>query len=403
MGLFNRNKSKTEPIKENRDNEPKENYTIPVGLEFLTQFLSRGEATAISAFFGGLQLISSTIASIPIHVRDSKNGEIVYHAVDAAFDNGLQSKFTIMKQIIWDMYVHGNGLFYIKRAADGTPIELVYCPNGSYSIMYNEMKRELYYLIPNISKKKVEPINVIHLLLNSKDGINGKGIPQYAKNLLEIALATDNHAKNYFEHGASISGILKSTRQMDMKQKLDAKASWESVHGQGKSGGIAVLGNDWTYEPCANNANDSEMLETREFNARAVCQYLSIDPILLGIESASSYNSIEQAQLSFLSHCIYPLISLIESEFNRKLIKPSEKGKIYIDMDESHIMFADKSATANYYSTLTKNGIMTPNEARHMLGLQPKDGCDDLIIPFTNVNDNKVNGETNIDEKENEQ
>lgn len=400
MGIFNRNKSKTEPIKENRDNEPKETYSIPVGLEFLQSFLSKGEATAISAFFGGVQLISSTIASIPIHVRDSKSGEIISHAIDSAFDNGLQSKFTIMKQIIFDMYLHGNGLLYIKRAADGTPIELIYCPNGSYSIMYNEMKRELYYLIPNLSKKKVEPINVIHLVLNSKDGINGKGIPLYAKNLLDIALATDNHAKNYFEHGAAISGILKSTRQMDTKQKLDAKASWESVHGQGKCGGIAVLGNDWTYEAVANNANDSEMLQSREFNAKAICQYLSIDPILLGIDSASSYNNIEQAQLAFLSHCIYPLISLIESEFNRKLIKPSEKGKIYVDMDESHIMFADKSATANYYSTLTKNGIMSINEARHMLGLQPKTGCDDLIIPFTNINDNKVNGDTNIDENE---
>lgn len=403
MGIFNRNKPKQEPVTENRDNEPKDSYSIPVGLEFLTSFLSRGEATAISAFFGGLQLISSTIASIPIHVKDSNTGEIISHPLYSAFDNGLQSKFTIMKQIVWDMYVHGNGLFYIRRAPDGTPIELIYCSHGSYSIMYNELKRELYYLIPSISKKKVEPINVIHLVLNSKDGINGKGIPSYAKNLLDIALATDNHAKSYFEHGASISGILKSTRQMDTKQKLDAKASWESVHGAGKSGGIAVLGNDWTYEPVANNANDSEMLQTREFNAKSVCQYLNIDPLLLGIDSASSYNSIEQAQLSFLSHCIYPLIALIESEFNRKLIKPSEKGKIIIDLDESHIMFADKSATANYYSTLTKNGIMTINEVRHFLNLQPKEGCDDLIIPFTDINANKVNGGTNIDEKEDEQ
>ena len=403
MGIFNRNKPKQEPIIEKRDNESSEAYDIPVGLEFLTPYLSKGEATAVSAFFGGLQLISSTIASIPIHVRDIKSGEIVSHSIDSAFDNGLQSKFTIMKQLIWDMYIHGNGLFYIRRASDGTPIELVYCPNGTYTIMYNEFARKLYYLIPNLSKKKVEPINVIHILQNSTDGVNGKGLPLYAKKILDIALATDSHAKNYFEHGANISGILKSTRVMDVKQKLDAKASWEKVHGQGKSGGIAVLGNDWDYEPVGSNANDSEMLETREFNAQEVCRYLCIDPILLGINSASSYNSIEQAQLSFLSHCIYPLIALIESEFNRKLIKPSEKGKIYIDFDENHIMFSDKASTANYYSTLTKNGIMSVNEARHMLGLQPKEGCDDLIIPFTDVNANKVNSDDKNIENEDEQ
>ena len=122
---------------------------------------------------------------------------------------------------------------------------------------------------------------------------------------------------------------------------------------------------------------------------------------MIGVSGASSYNSLEQAQLSFLSHCIYPLISLIEAEFNRKLIKPSEKNRIYLDFDENHIMFADKSATANYYATLVKNGIMTINEARHNLGYNPMDGGDDLIIPFTDISQNTI-GNKNT-EIENEQ
>ena len=405
MGIFNRNnKPKQEPIIEQRSSEQTETYTVPVGLDFLTPYLSKGEATAVSSFFSGLQLISSTIASIPIHVKDIKSGEIIAHSIDSALNNGLQSKFVIMKQIIWDLYVNGNGLFYIKRGQDGSPIELVYCPHGTYTILYNENKRELFYLIPSVSKKKIEPINVIHLVMNSHDGINGKGIPLYARKILDIALATDTHSKNYFENGANIDGILKSTRQLDTKQKLDIKQSWQTVHGPGKQGGIAVIGNDMDYIPVGTNANDAQMLETRKFNAEEVCRYLCIDPILLGISGASSYNSIEQAQLSFLSHCIYPLISLIESEFNRKLIKPSEKGKIIIDFDENHIMFADKSATAKYYSDLVKNGILSINEARHQLGYNPIDGGDDHIIPFTDINANKVNGETNTDEeKEDEQ
>lgn len=401
MPLFSRNKSKNEPIIETRNAEPVEQYTVPTGLEFLIPYLNKGEATAVSAFFSGIQLISSTIASIPVHVRDFKSGEIVSHSIDVALDSGLQSKFTMMKQIIWDLYVHGNGIFYIKRSADGSPVELVYCPQGTYTIMYNEFKRELYYLIPFVSKKKIEPINVIHLVMNSKDGVNGKGIPLYAKKILDIALATDTHAKNYYENGANIDGILKSNKPLTSAQKTDIKQSWQTVHGAGKTGGIAVVGNDMDYIPVGSNANDSQMLETRKFNAEEVCRYLCIDPILLGISGASSYNSIEQAQLSFLSHCIYPLIALIEAEFNRKLIKPSEKSKFYVDFDENHIMFADKSATANYYSTLTKNGILSINEARHMLGFNPIEGGDDHIIPFTDVNQNKIGAE-NKTEQENE-
>lgn len=404
MGIFSRN---TKPVNnvntEIKTNTTEEQYTVPTGLEFLTPYLNKGEATAVSAFFGGVQLISSTIASIPIHVRDIKSGNIVSHPLDFALENGIQSKFTIMKQLIWDLYVSGNGLFYINRAADGSPVELIYCPNGSYSIIYNEMKRDLYYLIPFVSRKKVEPINVIHLILNSKDGVNGKGIPIFARKVLDIALATDNHAKNYFENGANIDGILKSSKPLTSAQKLDIKNSWQTVHGAGKQGGIAVIGNDMEYTAIGSSANDAQMIETREFNAKSVCQYLNIDPILLGISGVTSYNSLEQAQLSFLSHCIYPLIELIESEFNRKILKPSERGKLYIDMDENHIMFADKTATSNYYSNLVKNGIMTINEARHNLGLTPMEGGDKLIIPFTDVNQNTIGNDKNNDNKDNEQ
>lgn len=399
MGLFNRTNKQEQIENRNSIQEPQESYTVPVGLDFLTPYISKGEATAVSAFFGGLQLISSTIASIPIHVRD-ENGEIVSHPVVWAFENGLMNKFNLIKSIVWDLYYHGNALLYIKRGSDGTPTEFIYAPHGSYSIMYNQQNRKLYYLFTSITTKKVEPINVIHLVMNSVDGVNGKGIPVYAKKMLDIALATDTHAKNYFENGANIDGILKSNKPLSSAQKQDIKQSWQTVHGAGKTGGIAVVGNDMEYIPVGSNANDSEMLETREFNAQEVCRYLGIDPIILGINSSTSYNSIEQAQLAFLSHCIYPLISLIESEFNRKLIKPSERGKFYIDFDENHIMFADKSSTANYYSTLVKNGILTTNEARHNLGYAPMEGGDKLVVPFTNIAQNTLSGDTKSDKEE---
>ena len=397
MGIFSRKDKEIENIGQelrgteiNTVDENNESSTVPIGLDFLVPYLTQGEATAISAFFSGLQLISSTIASTPINVKDKLTGEIVDHEIDKIFDSNIMSKFTLMKNLIWDLYYSGNAVAYIRRLYDGTPKELIYIPSGSYTISYDEFKRKLYYYIPSIGKGKIEPINVVHLVLNSKDGVNGKGIPEFAKKIIKIALATDNHAKNYFENGANIDGILKSNKILSSTQKYDIKSSWNAVHGAGKSGGIAVIGADMEYIPIGSNANDSEMLETREFNAQEICRYLCIDPILIGLKSASSYNSIEQAQLSFLSHCIYPLISMLECEFNRKLIKPSERGTLNVDFDENQIMFSDKAATANYYSTLVKNGIITINEARHYLGLQPKEGADDLIIPFTDVSQNTV-------------
>ena len=97
---------------------------------------------------------------------------------------------------------------------------------------------------------------------------------------------------------------------------------------------------------------------------------------------------------------------LIEEEFNNKLVLPSEKNSFYIDFDEDKIMFADKNSTANYYTNLVKNGLISINEAREAMGFGPREGADDLIIPYTNINDNKVDKEeedNNQKQEENEQ
>lgn len=87
-----------------------------------------------------------------------------------------------------------------------------------------------------------------------------------------------------------------------------------------------------------------------------------------------SYSSLEQVTLSFMQDTILPYAQLIEDEFNKKLFKPSEVGKYYIDFDFTSIIGTDKSTEAEYYRTLITNGIISVNEAREKLGYAPKDG-----------------------------
>ena len=49
---------------------------------------------------------------------------------------------------------------------------------------------------------------------------------------------------------------------------------------------------------------------------------------------------------------------------------------------------ADKNSTAQYLKTLVDSGIISRNEARKQLGYNEIKGCDDLIVPFTNIKDN---------------
>lgn len=354
---------------------------------------ANSESMMLSGVFAAVELISNSLAQLPIYVKttkDNKKTVVTEHPVYHLFDNSLLSKFTFIKQLITDMLLHGNGFAYINRAADGTPTGLIYCPNGSVTINYNENNHKLLYTVNNIRRGRIEPIDMIHLVKNSKDGVNGQGILHYANKTINLSKLTENAAREFFASGCHVAGVLSTdSPRLTKDQRTDIRQAWNEAHGTGGTG-MAVLEAGMKYQPVSSNSKDAQMLESRLYNLQDIARFFNINPVLLGDLSHSSYSTIEASLLEFVIHTLAPYITLLQEEFTRKLIKPSEKD-LYIDFDETAILKSDKSSQATYLNTLVSGGIMTPNEARIQIGLNAMEGGDDLIIPFTDIAQNKIN------------
>ena len=356
---------------------------------------------SLSAVFAAVELISNAVAELPLNVKtmqDDKTTIVKNHPLYNVFEHSLLSKYTLLKQMVSDMLLYGNGFALIERAADGTPINIVYCPHGTVSIQYNQQTMELYYLVPSLRRGRVEPIDMIHILKNSKDGINGEGIIKFASRTIDLAIATEKAAQDYFSSGCHVAGILSTNNPRLTPEQRDAiRNSWQQAHGRNGTG-IAVLENGMQYQSVSNNSKESQLLESRLFNVQDIARFFNINPVLLGDLSHSSYSTIEASLLEFVTHTLYPYITLIEEELKRKLIKPSERG-LYIDLDVEFIEKSDKQSQANYLSTLKNAGIITINEAREKLGLNKIEGGDVLMVNYTNIKDNII-GEQNKKEEE---
>ena len=345
-------------------------------------------STTLSAVFAAVELISNSLAQLPIHIRKKKTNELVDHPIEKIFYTSLVSKFILMKQLVVDMLLNGSGIAYIKRNASGQPEKLIYCAKGEWSRVYDSLNGVIQYQIPKCSTSTIGPEDVIDLYKNTNNGVEGKGLLAYALRALSIYNSAENAAQSYYESGCQVNGILKSSRRLSKKQEEAIKTAWNTAHNAYSTNSIAVMDIDLDYVPLSGNANDSQLLETRKFSIQEVARYFNISPILLGDLSHTSYNSIEQSQLEFVLHTLGPYVQLIQDELNRKLF--GWNSEYYIDIDEAHAMLADKTSTANYLSTLVTNGIISRNEARHMLNLQPVDGGSDIIIPYTKIEDNKI-------------
>ena len=404
MGLFNWFKKEKRNQEEQIQQPQQPLYRNPYsnGALFFGQY-TNSSALSLSTVFAAVDIISNSLAELPINVKELKedcNNILPNHNITKMFKNLMMSKFVFIKQLVVDMLLYGNGYAYIQRDSNGTPIDLVYIEHGDIEIDWKKETRTLKYKmngryrgVPNV----IMPNDIIHLYKNSNDGIKGRGILSYANRTITIGNYTEEAAKDYFGSGCGIKGILKFNEQVLDVNKDEIRQNWQQVHGGSNGSGLAVCDYNVDFIPVSQSANESQMIETRQFNVTEVARYFSISPVLLQDLSHSSYSTIEASQLEFLTNTLLPYISLIECEFNRKL---GDDG-IIIDFDEKYLMTADKNVEANYINSLISSGVICINEGRKMLGYGPIDGGDKHIIAYTSIDDNTINkDETQSEESE---
>ena len=237
-----------------------------------------------------------------------------------------------------------------------------------------------------------------HFVMHSNDGVNGLSIISYATRTIDSANATEQSAKQFFDSGCSINGIVRLKNPIvSDKQRNDIRQNWSQIHGGDNCSGVCVLSGVEDFTPITSDPNKSQMLETRRFNITEVARWFNINPILLGDLSHTAYNDIEAANIEFVQHTLLPWIEMIQNELTRKLIVNKKR---YIDLDENVLLKSNKTNMANFCKTLVTGGIMTPNEARAQLGLNPMDGCNRLIIAYSKIDDNTINTNNNKSEGE---
>ena len=354
-------------------------------------------ALSQSPFFAAINLISSSVGQMHWEVKCKNQDEDVppFFYADKVFDDCLLTQFMLVKNLIKDVLLYGNGFAYIHRDNKGVPISLEYLPFGDCNIIYNKANNTLFYQVPKLTKSLVEPINIIHVVMHSANGIEGKSILSFATNTVKLAGNAEKAASDFFGGGMTVHGILSTeSPRLTKDQRESIRSAWsESQVGTGT--GIAVLESGMKYQQISSNSKDAQLLESRLFNIQEVARWFNISPVLLGDLSKTSYNNLEQAQLQFVTNTLAPYVLMLEQEINRKLILSKDKSKYYIDIIEEDIIKQDKQSQVNYLSTLVDKGIITRNEARKQLGYSPVEGADELMISYSDPNQNKITGSDN--------
>ena len=377
------------------------NPTSAVGLPygFASTPMSVSLAMQLSAVYRCVEVISDAIASQTWDVTEYDEVEGFankpFHRAAYMLNfepNPTMSRYTMMKTLITKVLLEGNGYLIIRRDGRGDPVRLELVTGNVR--MYIRTDGTVFYEVQysgyetttpnNQPSETVDGTDMIHLMNFSYDGLQGVSTLKHASDTMGLSYASEKSAKGFFTNGANMSGILTTPiGQKLTKEKADGiKKSWSDGFDvtSGTPGGVVVIEGGLEFQQVTVNPKDAQMLETRQFNVIEICRFFGVHPSKIFDNSNLTYSNIESFQLGFLTDTVSPWDSKIEAEFNRKLLRPSQRLKTRLQLNINELLRANLDAKANYVSKMFQAGGYTVNEVRKECGNPTKEGGDKAYV-----------------------
>ena len=353
------------------------------------------ESTALtySAVYNAISLISGTIGALPCHLMQRK-GEKKRIADDRRMYRVLHDEYnpymTAMagrECLIAHALAWGNG--YAEKVFNGYG-ELMELWPISPDRCRPEMKGgELVYRIRVGSKDIYLPRErVLHVPGLGFDGFVGYSVISMARKSIGLGMALETFGALYFGQGThpgvvvSHPGKLSDTANSHLKTSLT-----EGYSGLGKSHRLLLLEEGMKLEKIGIPPDDSQFLESRQFQIPEVARWFNVPPHKLKDLTKSSFSNIESEQQSFYGDTILPWLVRFEQNFNMQLLSPSDKdysgrGRLYWKHNAEGILRADTAARAAYYSSMFNIGALSINEIRAYEDKDPVEGGDEHFVPL---------------------
>lgn len=346
------------------------------------------QAMLLPTVYRCVEIITDSVAQLPLlpyqvdaqGYRRALPEHPVAHLLNCE-PNARMTRFVFLKTLCTSVLLTGNGYAYIQRREDGTPIALHIIPSEFVTVEFpGTLDQPVAYQVAGLDR--VEARDMIHVINFSYDGVQGVSTLTHAAQTLGIATDAENQARGFFAGGCNMGGILTVNAPLTKKQKEDLRMSWAGAFNSasGTPNGVAVLEGNMSYAPVSVNPKDAMLLESRMFGVIDICRFFGVSPTKCFDLSKSSYNTLEQTNLSFLSDTLSPILEKFRMEFERKLFPQQEHRSIEVRFDTNQLLRGDKAAQAQFYSTLFSLGSITPNEIRREVDLPPIDNGDRAFV-----------------------
>ena len=345
--------------------------------------ISEEQAMSIPAVSAAVNLISSSVAKLPIELKKIDSDGNVEKVEDdyrlfLLNDEPNESQYasTLKKRMTIDYLFYGASFLYTERKNRSNKIKSIHrLPVEKVNI---ERKKKDGYIdsysiyLDGERKNMFKTIDIITMLKDTEDGFEPRGILDTGYKTLSNSLSEIEYSSSILKNGSLPLAVLKAANRLSDDVIKRIKRDWSNSYtGESNAGKTVLLEEGLEYETISLNPNELELTESKKGSLADIARLFNIPESMIN-SSANKYNSNEENNILFLQYTLEPILINMQKALNKTLLLESEKtSKYYFEFDTSEIMTITEKERAEIAQILSNTSSVTQNEIRQLLG-KPK-------------------------------
>jgi phage portal protein BeeE len=173
---------------------------------------------------------------------------------------------------------------------------------------------------------------------------------------------------------------LESDQPLKPETAQRLRQSWDDIHGGGPKNGnkTAVLPHGIKIKELSGSNESSQLIETRRYQVEDIARAYRVPVYMIGDLTKSSYSSVEQQGLDFVTFTLVPWLRRWESAVRRDLV--ADDDNYFAEFDVRGLLRGDNAGRAQYFRELWNLGVLSINEIRAAEGMNPIEHGDKRFV-----------------------
>lgn len=339
------------------------------------RYISPTDALKVAAVFRCVDLLSKTIASLPMHMMKStaegseKAREHRLYRVVGMLPNPYTTAYEFWQCLVANMLMTRGGYAKIERDGNGYIRALWNIPTRNVAYEGTNPQTGEPYIQVSTDAGALETLYPGEFLrvmgFRFSEGDEAEDPLRIAADVIGMTQDLNDFAATAFREGINPGGILEAPGPLSEAAYRRLVDDFQRQYGGVRnSGKWLLLEEGLKATALTRDMEKTQALESRKFAVAEICRIFGVPPHMCMDMERATFSNIEQQSLEFVRDGVNPLCVRIEQALYRDALTEAERRRYYFKLNTNAILRGDTAARTAYYSMMRQNGILNADEIR---------------------------------------